>query len=134
MLPARPALDEVRRQRVGRPGEPDERRRAELTAQPLHRLGDEAEPGRVEVGQRVHGGQVADRRGDHRTHSGHDVEIDPERLERQHDVGEEDGRVDPVPAYGLQRDLDDQVGPHARVEHARRPPGALRYSGSDRPA
>ena len=34
-----------------------------------------------------------------------DVEVDADGLERQHDVGEEDRRVDAVPADGLERDL-----------------------------
>ena len=48
---------------------------------------------------------------------GHDVEVDADGLERQHDVGEEDGRVHAVATHRLQRDLDDQVGLHAGLEH-----------------
>ena len=39
---------------------------------------------------------VLDGVGDHRTDAGHDVEVDPDGLERQHDVGEEDRRVHAV--------------------------------------
>ena len=59
----------------------------------------------------------AHRRGDHRPDAGLDVEVDADGLERQHDVGEEDRRVHAVPADRLQRDLDDQLGVHAGLEH-----------------
>ena len=60
---------------------------------------------------------AADRVGDDRPGAGHDVEVDADRLERHHDVGEEDGRVDAVAAHRLQGDLDDQVGAEARLQH-----------------
>jgi hypothetical protein len=47
----------------------------------------------------------------------HDVEVDADRLERHDDVGEEDGGVDAVAADRLQRDLGDEVGRRAGVEH-----------------
>ncbi len=46
-----------------------------------------------------------------------DVEVD-RRLERDDDVGEEDGGVDLVPPHRLHRDLADQFGVEARFEHA----------------
>ena len=74
----------------------------------------------------VLGRQVGDRRdvvegahrlGDDRADAGLDVEVDADGLERQHDVGEEDRRVDAVPADGLEGDLGDQVGVHAGLQH-----------------
>ncbi len=52
-----------------------------------------------------------------RADAGDDVEIDPDRLERNHDVAEEDGGVHPVPPHRLEGDLRDELGPHARLEH-----------------
>jgi len=60
---------------------------------------------------------VAHRLGDDGADAGLDVEVDADRLERQHDVGEEDGRVDAVPPHRLEGDLGDQAGVHAGVEH-----------------
>ena len=59
----------------------------------------------------------ADRRRDHRSDSRLDVEVDPDRLEGHHDVAEQDRRVHAVPANRLHRDLGDEVGAAARVEH-----------------
>ena len=86
------------------------------TSEP-HRLGDERDVAGLEVGDRLDVGQGPHRRGDDRADAGHDVEVDADRLERQHDVGEEDGRVDAVAADRLERDLGDQGGVHAGVEH-----------------
>jgi MiaB/RimO family radical SAM methylthiotransferase len=95
----------------------------------VHIASEEALAGQlvVDVGQRAH------RRRHDRPHPRLDVEVDADRLERQHDVGEEDGGVDAVPAHRLEGDLDDHLGVHARLEHAdaladrevlrQRPPG-----------
>ena len=90
------------------------------------RLGDEADvrpassaADRVDVVHR------RDRLRDHRADPGLDVEVDAGGVQRHHDVGEEDRRVDPVPAHRLQGDLGDQVGRAAGLEH--------RHVGPDRP-
>ena len=64
------------------------------------------------------GGDVgggADRVLDDRPDVGHDVQRDARRPQRHHDVGEQDGGVDAVPAHRLQRDLADQLGVEAGV-------------------
>ena len=68
-------------------------------------------------------GEGAHRAGDDRADAGLDVEVDADRLERQHDVGEEDGRVDAVPADRLEGDLDDQGRGPCRTRACRRPRG-----------
>ena len=54
---------------------------------------------------------------DHRPDIGHDVQLDARCAQRHHDVGEQDRRVHPVPADGLQRDLGDEFGVEARLHH-----------------
>ena len=49
--------------------------------------------------------------------AGLDVQVDPDRLQRHHDVAEEDRRVDAVPAHRLEGDLGDQVRVGAGLEH-----------------
>ena len=115
---ARAALDEVAGERERRAGEADERRRAELADERAHRLGDV----RDVVGRRARAAGRGRRRcGTARATTGpmpgHDVEVDADRLERHDDVGEEDRRVDAVAADRLQRDLGDEVGRRAGVEH-----------------
>ena len=76
---------------------------------------------------------AADRLPDHRADAGLDVDVQPHRPQRDHDVAEQDGRVHRVPAHRLQGDLGDDIG----LEHALSigiPPRARRYSGSERPA
>ena len=94
----------------GAPGEPDQRGAAQLGHQAATASVMNGDVLGRQVGDRLDVGERAHRRGDDRADAGLDVEVDPDRLERQHDVGEEDGRVDAVPAHRLQRDLDDQLG------------------------
>jgi hypothetical protein len=63
-------------------------------------------------------GRVADGRCDDRADAGDDVEVDADGHQRQHDVGKQDRRVGAVPAHRLERDLGDQIGVAAGVEHA----------------
>ena len=102
----------------GRAGEPDERRRhrARATSWP-HGLGDEGDVLGRQRDELVEVGRGADRLGHDGTDAGHDVEVDADGLERHDDVAEEDGGVDAVAAHRLQRDLGDEVGAHARLEH-----------------
>ena len=70
--------------------------------------------------------------GDDRPDAGLDLDVDPGHDQRQHDVGEEDRGVHPVPADRLQGDLGDQVRVLAGLEHRR--PGAQRPVLRQRPA
>ena len=117
VLLRRPALDEVRRHRERRAREADQRRRPELAHEATDGLGDERHVlgGKVRDGLDV--GQRPDRTGHDRADARLDVEVDADRLERQHDVGEEDRRVDAVAPHRLHGDLDDELGVHARLEH-----------------
>ena len=47
---------------------------------------------------------------DHRSDAGHDVDPEADGMHRGHDVGVEDGGIDPVPADGLEGDLGGEVG------------------------
>ena len=119
VVAGRPALDQVRGQRERRAGEPDERGAAELGAELLDRRQHRGHVVGLQVAQLAEVGPGADRARDDRADPRLDVEVHADRLERHHDVAEEDGRVDAVPAHRLQGDLDDQVGAEARVEHRR---------------
>ena len=128
-----PPFDEVRRQGERRAGEPDQRCAAELADQCLGGIGDARDVVGLEVAQLVELVGAAERLGDDRSGAGHDVEIDADGLERHDDVGEEDRRVDAVPAHRLHRDLDDQsVRKHDSSIGT--PSRMARYSGSERPA
>ncbi len=63
-----------------------------------------------------------------------DVDADADRHERHDDVGEEDRRVDAVPADRLQRDLGDQLRRRGTASSMALPARSARYSGSERPA
>jgi hypothetical protein len=117
VVAARPALDEVAGQRERGPGEADQRRLAEPFDQQPDAFGDLRDLRGVQLRQRAHGGEVADRLGGHRAGAGHDVDVDPGRLERHHDVAEQDRRVDAVAADRLQGDLGEHLGVEAGVEH-----------------
>ena len=82
-----------------------------------HGLGDEGDVLRRQRDELVEVGRGADRVGHDGPDPGDDVEVDADGLERHDDVAEEDGRVDAVAPHGLQRDLGDEVGAHARLEH-----------------
>ena len=72
-------------------------------------------PGQLRQRGDVGGG--ADRLVQHRADAGDDVHADARQLERDDDVGEEDGGVDVVPADRLQGDLGGQLGTQAGVQH-----------------
>lgn len=101
----------------GAAGEADERGGAEFGGEQPDGLGDVPD---VLGGQVAQAGQVgagADGLLDDGADARLDVEVDADGLERDHDVAEVDGGVDVVAADGLHRDLGDQLGAHARVEH-----------------
>ncbi len=114
----RAAFDEVRRQREGRAGEPDQRRRAELGDQGPHRLRDVGHVVGLQRSERLDVASGADGLGDDRAHARDDVDVDAHGDERDDDVGEQDRGVGGEPAYRLQRDLADQLGSPAGLEHA----------------
>jgi hypothetical protein len=97
----RPALDEVRRQRERCAGEPDERRRAQLADQRADGLVDERDVAGLERAQLVEVGAGADGAAQHRADARLHVDVDTHGTQRHHDVGVEDGGVDPVPADRL---------------------------------
>ena len=124
VLLRRAALDQVGGQGERRPGEADQRRRPELGDQGTDGGLQERQPLRLQRRQRVDVGDRAHRGGHDRPDAGLDLDVDPGDDQRQHDVGEQDRRVDAVPAHRLQRDLGDQVGVLAGLEHRR--PGPQR--------
>ena len=82
------------------------------SSSPLHQadgIERERHLGRVERPERGDVGRRADRPVDDRPDLGLDPQTDAHRLERQHDVGEQDGRVDAELADRHQRDLGAQV-------------------------
>ncbi len=72
-------------------------------------------PGQLGQGGDV--GRGADRLVQHGTDAGDDVHADSGQLERDDDVGEEDGGVDVVAADRLQGDLGGELGPQAGIQH-----------------
>ena len=131
VLLGRPALDEVRRHRERGAGEADQGGGPQLTDQAAHRLGDERDVVGRQVGDGGDVGEGAHRGRDHGAHTGLDVQVDPDRLERQHDVGEEDGRVDAVPPDRLEGDLHDQLGWSRTTSSMPTPSRRLRRSPRD---
>ena len=117
VVPAGAALDEIGRQRERRAREPDERDVAQLRHQLRHRLRDRRNLVRLKCFHGLDVGEGAHGMLDHRPDIGHDVQLDARCAQGHHDVGEQDRRVHPVPADGLQRDLGDQFGVEARLHH-----------------
>ena len=114
------ALDHVAGQCERRAGEADERHpAAQLVgheAQGVEHVGS-IDPGvadvhTLEIGRAAHGAL------DHRAVAGVEVEADAHALERQQDVGEDDGRVELEASERLQRDLGGHVGPPAQLDEA----------------
>ena len=109
-VPRWTAFDEIAGKREWRAREADDSRpSAELTLHLADRLQREGHLGRVERPQRGDVGGRADRPVDDRPDLGLDPHADTHRLEGQHDVGEEDGRVDAQFADRHQRDLGAKV-------------------------
>src|SRR5439155_2962496 len=109
-VPRWTAFDEIAGEGEWRAREADDSRAsAELTLHLADRLQREGHLGRVERPQRGDVGGRADRPVDDRPDLGLDPHADTHRLEGQHDVGEEDGRVDAQFADRYQRDLGAKV-------------------------
>ena len=74
------------------------------------------------------GGQSGDvlgrahRLADDGAHARLDPHIQTRHSQRHHDVGDEDGGVNPVAPHGLERDLGREVGGQAGLEHAQAGP------------
>ena len=111
------AFHHVRGERERRAGEADQRGAAELGHGEPDGFADRLQgfPGQLRQGGDVGGG--ADRLVQHGADAGDDVHADAGQLERDDDVGEEDGGVDVVAADRLQGDLGGQLGAQARVQH-----------------
>ena len=101
----------------GAPGEPDQRSRAQLG----HQLADgdrhELDLRGIERHQRIEIRHRPHRLLDHRPDPGNDVDAEAQGDERDHDVAEQDRRINPMTADGLQRDLGDQLRRAAGLEH-----------------
>jgi hypothetical protein len=97
--------------------EADQRFRAQLGHQRGDGLGDEVHVTWLEGAQPLQVPLAADRLTDHRADAGLDVDVQPHRPQRDHDVAEQDGRVYRVPAHRLQGDLGNDVWPGACLEH-----------------
>ena len=131
------ALGEVRGERERGAREADERRRGtarradrggrvQLGDRALHGLGDRGgclvEMCRVDRGQFGHGSGIRVRLREDGPAARLDLDVDADELQRNHDVAEEDARVDLVAAHRLQRDLARHRRIEARVEHVRAHP------------
>ncbi len=117
---ARPALDEVAGDRERRAAEADERplglelgphepHRLEDRRRPLLRLGD---PEPLDLLCRI------DPLFHHRPDALDELHVDAHPEDGRHDVGEEDGGVDAVPAHRLQRHLRAELGGSGNLEEA----------------
>lgn len=115
------ALDEVGREREGCTRETDQRGVAELCRDEPNGLGDgrAVEVIRVDGGDALDIGRRAHRVREHRAATGLDLHLDAGQAQRDDDVAEEHGRVDPVAAHRLQGDLGCEGGGEAGVEHPR---------------
>ena len=103
------ALDHVRRERERSAGESDQGHRGrERPAEPAHGLHDEPERfERVGPAEPAHVVRRPHRVRDHR--GGVELQLDPHRLDRNQDVGEENRRVEAEAADRLERHLDGEV-------------------------
>src|SRR5664280_628554 len=113
----RPALHEVRRKGERRAGESDQRGGAQLGQDHVYGLRDIGEVLGRQLRKPVEVGPFPEWLGHDRSHPRHDVKIDADGSQRNHDVAKEDGRVHTVASHWLHRDLGDQVWPPAGVEH-----------------
>ncbi|GAA3496505.1 hypothetical protein GCM10019016_036060 [Streptomyces prasinosporus] len=113
----RAALDQVAREGERGAREADQRGGPELTGQQADRLGDVGDVLGGQVAQPGEVGAGAHRLLDDRADAGLDVEVDADGLEGDDDVAEVDRRVDLVAAHRLERDLGDQIGAHAGLQH-----------------
>ncbi|OPZ51574.1 MAG: hypothetical protein BWY91_02663 [bacterium ADurb.BinA028] len=119
VVPAGSALDEIGRDGEGRTREPDERGVAEQFNRPSDSLGDGREGLGVELRQGGDRGGRADRVVDDRAHAGDDVDAHASQTHRNHDVGEEDSRVDAMATHRLAGDLGGQLRRETGIEHGR---------------
>ena len=117
VVTGRAAFDQVGRQRERGSGEADQRGGPELADQGRDGLGDVGDVTRLQRAQLLQVRGAPHRAVQDRADTGLDVDADAHRLQRDHDVAEQDGRVDRVAAHRLQGDLGDQVRPGTRLQH-----------------
>ena len=110
-------LHHVRGERERRAGKADQRGLPQLGDGEPDGLADGLEGFPGQLGQGGDVGRGADRLVQHGTDAGDDVHADSGQLERNDDVGEEDGGVDVVAADRLQGDLGGQLRAQAGVQH-----------------
>ena len=118
---ARPALDQIARERERSSRESDQRHLELLHQEPdglrhvrLVRLG-------LQRPEPLESRRIPERRVDHRPSSGLDPDRHADRVEGHHDVGEQDRRVERHPAERLERELHDLVRAPARLQDVRVP-------------
>ncbi len=121
VLLRRTALDEVGGERERSACEADERGVAEFCRDDANGLGDRGgvDAFRVDRRDAVDVGAGADGVCEHRAAAGLDDDIDAGEAKRDDDVAEEDRCVDPVAAYGLQRDLGGEFRGETGIQHPR---------------
>ena len=125
-----PAFDRVRRQRERRAGKPDQRHASVQLALDLADRGEHVRErfARLEQLQPIDVRGVVDRPLDLRPFALDEIEGQSHRLERQQQIGEQDGRVDVDAADRLQRDFGGEVGLAADVEQRMTRSRMARYS------
>ena len=114
---ARATFHQVGGQGERRTGEADQGHVAERWNEQTDGLGDRADRLQVKGFDGRHIRPGPNRVSDHRTDISDDVEFDPRPAQRDDDVGEQDRRVDTMPADRLQGDLADQLGVETRLHH-----------------
>ena len=114
------ALDHIAGQGEGGAGEADQRYAAgELAGRQAQRLEDEGHvAARVADVHALQIGGAAHRALDHRPVVSVEMKADAHALERQQDVGEDDGAVEIEAGKRLERDLDRHLGPAAELDEA----------------
>ena len=83
----------------------------------LNRLADVTEFVGIRNRQAVDIARGAHRIVDHRAFAGGEAQLQAHRLDRQQQIGENDGGVDVQNLHGLQRDLRRQIGPFADFQN-----------------
>ena len=118
---ARLALDEIARDGERPAAEADERALGlELAAHEPHGLEDRRAPTPPASATRSRSTSAAEsiRLLDHRPDALDELDVDAHAEDGRHDVGEEDGRVDAVPAHRLQRHLRAELRRSRDLEEA----------------
>ena len=111
------AFDGVRSEREGRAGESDERCRTQFTLDESNGFeGEGQRVARIDDAHAIDVGGGANRLFDRGPLAAHEVELEAHGLERQQQVGEENGSVDVNAADRLQRDLGGEIRRPAQLQ------------------